>query len=189
MTLPLQAKVVWRKDSEEKQRGAGRGKEDGDAVQPTIGQTCDGCYSDPVANGLDDGPRRDPLSATLDSRRAARESRESLGSGAAVGCRVDSGRVDGEPMEGGSSGGSECGGRVERGGTSGTTCTKRSAGSNLHLGTHALVGSRGYTDPLVDSEGCHSITTDGYAIGIVLLVSLSARHAGAPPHLPAYSPR
>ncbi|EOD04607.1 hypothetical protein EMIHUDRAFT_259529 [Emiliania huxleyi CCMP1516] len=47
-----------------------------------------------------------------------------------------------------------------------------------HLSTQRLFGKLGYMDPIISQSGQASVLTDGYALGITLLVALTGRGAG-----------
>ncbi|EOD31275.1 hypothetical protein EMIHUDRAFT_59654, partial [Emiliania huxleyi CCMP1516] len=44
-----------------------------------------------------------------------------------------------------------------------------------HLSTQRIFGKPGYMDPIITQDGQASVLTDGYALGITLLVSLTGR--------------
>uniref|UniRef100_A0A0D3K468 Protein kinase domain-containing protein n=1 Tax=Emiliania huxleyi (strain CCMP1516) TaxID=280463 RepID=A0A0D3K468_EMIH1 len=46
-----------------------------------------------------------------------------------------------------------------------------------HLSTQRIFGKPGYMDPIIMQDGQASVLTDGYALGITLLVSLTGRGA------------
>ena len=46
-----------------------------------------------------------------------------------------------------------------------------------HLSTQRIFGKPGYMDPIIMQNGQASVLTDGYALGITLLVSLTGRGA------------
>ena len=51
------------------------------------------------------------------------------------------------------------------------------AGGDTHVSSRNLVGTPGFIDPLALNSGRYSQLTDGYALGVTMLMCLTGRDA------------